>query len=217
MIAAGLCMMGGCFAQDATTRAVEAYWPAHSVRVERKSLIIKEESDDLLLPFWTEGMKAGGRLENVFPDSDGNILNWGHWTNAPYYSQDALYFGCSTTGPCGYMIFIKEGKVFQRMDFSSTESGPPYEWTEISVSHDSGVFFSTPSQTQTFPFPPVPSPYYSPWRIRVTAAPCKYVDVVSYWWMNDVVQKQYFMVQPMCSVAGESAFFTHGFNILTEL
>ena len=33
MIAAGLCMMGGCFAQDETTDAVDTYWPARSVPV----------------------------------------------------------------------------------------------------------------------------------------------------------------------------------------
>ena len=116
-------MMGGCFAQDATTRAVETYWPAHSVRVGQKALTIKEENDDLVLPFWTEGMKAGARLENVFSVSDGNMFAWGDWTNAPYYNKDALYFGCSPTGPRGYMIFIDEREVLQRMDFSSTESG----------------------------------------------------------------------------------------------
>ena len=33
MIAAGLCMMGGCFAQDAATRTVEAYWASESVPI----------------------------------------------------------------------------------------------------------------------------------------------------------------------------------------
>lgn len=33
MIAAGICLMGGCFAQDATSCTVDTYWPAESVAV----------------------------------------------------------------------------------------------------------------------------------------------------------------------------------------
>lgn len=35
MIAVGLCTMGGCFAQDASTRAVDCYWVAECVTVPR--------------------------------------------------------------------------------------------------------------------------------------------------------------------------------------
>lgn len=34
MIASGLCMMGGCFAQDETSRTVDAYWVAEMVQLE---------------------------------------------------------------------------------------------------------------------------------------------------------------------------------------
>lgn len=37
MIAAGLCVMGGCFAQDASTGMVDCYWPASGVGVPRFS------------------------------------------------------------------------------------------------------------------------------------------------------------------------------------
>jgi hypothetical protein len=33
MIAAGLCMMGGCFAQDSEGKAVDTYWPAISAAI----------------------------------------------------------------------------------------------------------------------------------------------------------------------------------------
>lgn len=33
MIAAGLCLMGGCFAQDGTSRTLDAYWPSQCVKV----------------------------------------------------------------------------------------------------------------------------------------------------------------------------------------
>ena len=64
-----------------------------------------------------------------------------------------------------------------------------------------------------------PSPFNGyPWQIRARC-PVEGVpfDVVSYWWINDVVQKQFFVVQPMCAASGAAAFFTHGFNILTEI
>lgn len=214
MIAAGLCMMGGCFAQDASTQTVETYWPAHSVRVEQKTIVLKAASRDLLLPFWAEGMKAGGRLENANSSKGGNVLAWGTWDNS---NRDAVYFGTTATQPVCSLVYDAEDGSLQRKELLSSEPGPLYKWMEVVLSYESGVVFTTPSQTQTLLFPGGRSPYLTAWRIRIMAENFTYVDVVSFWWMNDIVQKQYFMAQPMCSVAGESAFFTHGFNILTEL
>lgn len=45
----------------------------------------------------------------------------------------------------------------------------------------------------------------------------KKFDVVSFWWENAIVQKRYFMVQPMKSAQASSAFFIHGYDILTEI
>lgn len=35
MIAAGLCMMGGCFAQDSASQTVDTYWPTECVEIPR--------------------------------------------------------------------------------------------------------------------------------------------------------------------------------------
>lgn len=42
MIASGLCMMGGCFAQDAASQTVESYWPAETVDITDNKIVILE-------------------------------------------------------------------------------------------------------------------------------------------------------------------------------
>lgn len=42
MIASGLCMMGGCFAQDAASQTVESYWPAETVDITDNESVMLE-------------------------------------------------------------------------------------------------------------------------------------------------------------------------------
>ena len=223
MIAVGLCMMGGCFAQDSSSQVVDTYWPAHSVRVDHETLILKPYGNDLLLPFWTEGVRAGGRLENVSwneADNGGsNILNWGEWgTNVTSYEvSDAIFLGTTAPnnpnrrGAYSYSVCLDNQK----------RSIIGYDSPERFVAHmeiyaiDDMFFLSSSignAQTRVSGWP---SAYNTAWQIRIKGQ-ASVSDVVSFWWYNSL-QNEYFMVQPMCSVCGDSALFTHGFDILTEL
>lgn len=205
-------MMGGCFAQDAGSQAVETYWPAHSVYVD-KTVVIKDLEYDLTTPFWrTEGLRAGGRVENVIWTEKGYILSWGNWVTG---FADALYMG--TTGAWNQAA---EGAVV----YGVGESG---ETTQVAFSLDSPLDFievaisnlnftlSCSAGSKTAKVDSVGTAESRSWRIQIKAEK-QASDVVSYYW-EDAVRKLFFAVQPMCSVNGFSAFYTHGYNILTEI
>ena len=94
MIAAGLCLMGGCFAQDESSMAVDTYWPAHSVHVEDTTYILKPADASLTTPLFIDGIQYGGQAENVQAKRDNadTILGWGVWTTSVF---DAVYLGCA--------------------------------------------------------------------------------------------------------------------------
>lgn len=212
MIAAGLCMMGGCFAQDAATQAVETYWPAHSVAISSNLIMIKDYGDDLLLPVVAEGLRAGARAENIVSlatsPANVNFFAWGYWVSTV---RDAMYVG------------IDGGKPYCRYITDQQSSGPclslsvwPIQWQELEVNRR-GMLLRTEKEEAFLDFPSVDAQEEScPWSIRINATSYS-VDVVSYWWVNDVINKSFFLVLPMCSPAGSCAFYTLGFNILTEL
>ena len=210
-------MMGGCFAQDADSQVVGTYWPAHSVRVDHTTLILKEKSSDLLHPFWTEGMRAGGRIENVsWRESDGNgsnILNWGTWEVG---IVDAMYLGTTVdtyVGPSLYGVCNQQNPK-QLVAFPSEERF--FEYAEAYAADNYCTMDSSLGSGRT-EMPNWPSKYYSQhMQIRIKGESTS-SDIVSCWYCNDVWPRQFYMVQPMCSVAGDKAFFTHGFDILTEL
>lgn len=220
MIAAGLCMMGGCFAQNTIGQAEETYWPSHAVHIDHRTLIIKDYASDLPLPLWTEGMQAGGRLENVsWTDADNggsNILCWGVWDRRNgYLYADAFYLGsrfdASKIGAEAYSVTEQE-----RLDVLWQPFDSPVAFMECAATYPSFTLTS-PAGVDSVIISgsgDVLNPGEARIRVVGQANTC---DVVSYWWRNDVVQKRYFMVQPMHSVTGLSAFFTHGYNILTEL
>ena len=212
MIAAGLCMMGGCFAQDAGSQAVETYWPAHSVYVD-KSVVIKDYAYDLTTPFWrTEGLRAGGRAENVIWTEKGYILSWGNWVTG---FADALYMGTSgawdkeAEGAVGYGVG-KSG-VTNQVAFSLNS---PLGVIEVAISN-LNFTLSCSAGSKTAKADSVGTEESRPWRIAIKAEKHAF-NMVSYYW-EDAVRKLFFAVQPMCSVNGFSAFYTHGYNILTEI
>lgn len=223
MIASGLCMMGGCFAQDATSAAVETYWPAHAVHMENYTVIIKPYAADLRLPFWVEGVRCGGRLENVKDSNPTNHLNWGEWGSATGTSiNDALFLGSlgsvdgynnQKTGAVAYYVSASSAIAGVFFDSSYDEV---YEWMSVKA-ENSQFSLSCPLGHKFRTVSPYPASRDGMWQIRIKVEQGNGFDVVSYWWANDIVQKRYFVVQPMCSVDGFSAFYTHGYNILTEL
>ena len=223
MIATGLCLMGGCFAQDAASQVVDTYWPAHSVRVDHETLVLKTYGTDLLLPFWTAGLRAGGRLENVSwneADNGGsNILNWGEWGTAasPYEVVDALFLGTEYQGQqfgaISYAVCSKNGN--RTIICKNDGNGNNFiDYMEVYATDDKFYLKSSMGDGNAV-VREWPSSFTTPWRIRIKGEKNSF-DVASFWWYNNL-KEGYFMVQPMCSVSGEPAFFTHGYNILTEL
>lgn len=209
MIAAGLCLMGGCFAQDAATRTVETYWPAHSVHLVDRVLIFKEYGPDLLMPFHAQGLLAGGCAENVLEPTVAavHLFNWGDWRDG---YGDAIYVGVSPS-----KAFISDVLPAPEPAEVNFPISYPVRTFQVSVNSLGCALFSEQGETYR-KFTDELYPYRKEWKIRVSCLGSE-CDFVSYWWINEEIQKQYFMSQPMCSVAGDSAFFTHGFNILTEL
>lgn len=212
MIAAGLCMMGGCFAQDAGSQAVETYWPAHSVYVD-KSVVIKDYAYDLTTPFWrTEGLRAGARVENVIWTEKGNILSWGNWVTG---FADALYMGTA-----GAWDKAAEGAVAYGVGESGETAqvafslNSPLDFIEVAISN-LNFTLSCSAGSKTAKVDSVGTAESRTWRIGIRAEKQAY-NLVSYYW-EDAVRKLFFAVQPMCAVNGFSAFYTHGYNILTEI
>lgn len=203
-------MMGGCFAQDATTQTVETYWPTHSVHAAYKRYVFKEKASDLLLPFQAPGLLGGACAENISKPTDkDSLFGWGDWVTGVV---DALYVGVDERE--AFFTHVS----YRRPSHTAYSTMPvSFPVAKMMVEVDSlGSTMRTEQFEFSLTFSVAPSELKDPWPIRLNCMYCE-CDFVSFWWINDEVQKQYFMVQPMCSVASEPAFFTHGFNILTEL
>ena len=77
MIAAGLCMMGGCFAQDENGFATETYWHAHSVK---PLSFLRFTSPMRMVSCLKSVFKCFGYIENARNIDDtqsGQCLFWG--------------------------------------------------------------------------------------------------------------------------------------------
>lgn len=218
MIATGLCTMGGCFAQDVTFAAVETYWPAHSVRIDHKIYILKEYGDDLTLPLLVDGVKLGGRIENVTllpgDNGGGNFLNWGIWgvTNG-VQSNDAVYLGTKYKSQGAFAWFIA-GSDELRVGYDNQTDHIGY--MEIVASSEEGAFF-TSSLGDAYARLCMNRDLYTERRRIFISASKGAFDVVYQRWSNHLVQKRYYLVQPMKTDAGDSAFFIHGYDILAEI
>ena len=235
MIAAGLCMMGGCFAQDAAGAAVETYWPAHAVTLEDRALSITDYDTGPPMPFWVPGVRAGSLAENVTWKATGAIgFYWGIWSRlSGVFYEDALFTCFShsgdwidgvgqTQGPMCYAIYSgnRTGNDSLGIAAETRTSEMHADFVRLAADYDGLRLVSNYGESYAaFPDRRRPSVNTGGYRISISANNQR-ADVVAYWWMNDQLPKSerwYFMVQPMCSLAGESAFFTHGFDILTEL
>ncbi|MBR5195093.1 MAG: hypothetical protein IKW48_03010 [Akkermansia sp.] len=212
MIAAGLCLMGGCFAQDSTSKTVDTYWPAHAVTITNKTLVLKQAAADLPLPFWTSGVHAGGRIENVSITGDAsNILNWGNWGSV----VDAYYMGTKANGAIGRAAAYSVTKGEKTTEIAIGDGSETFvDYIETYVLEDRFLIESSlgNAEAQVKGWPTADAATW-PIRIKGNGHVC---DVVSFWWYNDL-NHLYFMAQPMCSAGGERAFYTHGYSILTEL
>lgn len=210
MIAAGLCLMGGCFAQDETSRTVDTYWPAHSVHIAKDNLVIKVGEDDLTTPFWRDsGMQAGVMVENLNADTEKSILAYGLWGTTVF---DYLWIGCklyNSYGPVAYGVdWEGQRRVLQN------QASFPVDYMRV-YARNKSFSLICPGYEETLELPYLGTPVPTPFNIRIYGEG-KEFDMVAYWWCDEV-RNMYFMVQPMLSEAGTCALFTHGYNIFTEI
>lgn len=210
MIAAGLCLMGGCFAQDESSMAVDTYWPAHSVHVEGVDYTLKAADGSLTTPFYADGIRYGGIAENVqaLRDNADTIMGWGVWNGTVF---DALYFGCRYKKP---HVFIEHPD-----DKSSALTITEYPGDVVDCMYMQGdrasVMLGAAGVEKRMSLPKANTTGVHSYSVRLKGSFHTW-DVVSYWF-SDPVRGRYFMVQPLCSVNGDKAVFLHGFNTLTEI
>ena len=209
MIAAGLCLMGGCFAQDESACTVDTYWPAHSVHIADRTVMLKESDSDLTTPIWRDsGMLLGVQLENLTLDKDGAITKFGTWVAG---HSDALYLAVNqnnVVGPCAYGACVGS-------EVYLTQAGTsPVEYLHVTAQNRSFSMYS-PAGSKSATLRNLGTSGNSAFPIALWAGSREF-DYVTQWWC-DSVRGMYFMNQPMVSESHAEAIFTHGYNILTEL
>ena len=211
-------MMGGCFAQDELSRAVETYWPSHAVHLSLASdLQLVGFEGGPALPFWTAGMRCGGRLEKVSPSgSPVEILGWGTWRIISGTDvKDALYLGCMKGGDPRQ--FVSAGCSYVKGGYSdgggySSENIVEYMAVEA---NESEINFTSSLGCEILNVRGGPSSSLGTGRLIFKANGCIY-DMAS-WWFYNAIRGDYYMVQPMCSACSDTAFFIHGYNALVEI
>lgn len=220
MIAAGLCLMGGCFAQDSSAQAVETYWPAHSLHMQQGDVYTFSGLAGVRHPFWSENMRAGAIAENVAwtVSEPSYIFLYGTWNGSV---QDAAYFGPGVAGllnagysPGSAVIGILSIDGRETRVYSVVESASPVARIQADFKGNE-VTVSTENASQTKAMGGYSS-YSIGFNIKFQSADCE-CDMRIYWWRNDEAQQRFFMVQPLKTPAGNSAFFIHGHDILTEI
>lgn len=214
MIAAGLCLMGGCFAQDESSQVVETYWPAHSVRVDNRNVVLKPAADDLTTPIWREeGLYIEARVENLSWTSGGYLLSFGDWQGNGYVN-DALYLSTGHDkyiGPQAYSVGRSRTSGIRRV---IADVPSPVDYMHVVV-HNLDFSMDIPEHYLTTRASELGTDKTGPFAISLSGQNKAFDFVVSGW--CDDVRGMYYMNQPLLSVSHAEAVFTHGFNILTEL
>lgn len=195
MIAAGLCMMGGCFAQDENGSAAETYWHAHSV--SPLSLV----NFSTAFPVFPLVGKAGSlfaRLENVKRVSNnGQVVFWGRWEGT--YTC-FMYLGCTD----GAYIHLEHAT--QTLITMRAGGAQPVPWAELHCLNDKLILNSSYGRHErdlsALSLFEAGDSYWSP-RIQNAYGAA---DVVAYA-ANMPDEACRFCIQPMRSASGATAFF----------
>ncbi len=214
MIAAGLCLMGGCFAQDESSQVVETYWPAHSVRVNGRDVVIKPDTDgDLTTPIWREeGLYIEAKVENLSWTAGGIIMSFGVWKGGGQ-ANDALYMATAHDGHIGPQAFSLGRSLNSGLRRLIVDVPYPVDYMHV-VAHNLDFSLDVPGHYLTARAE-LGTDKTSTFSINLRGANNAFDFVVSGW--CDDVRGMYYMNQPLLSVSHAEAVFTHGFNILTEL
>lgn len=214
MIAAGLCLMGGCFAQDESSQVVETYWPAHSVRMEGRDVVIMPEQNGYLTtPIWREeGLYIEARMENVSWTSGGVIFSAGVWKGAGG-TNDAFYMATKHDSHIGPQAFSLGRSINSGVRRLIVDVPSPIDYMH-GVAHNLDFSLDVPGHHLTAQAE-LGTDKAASFSIILRGASNAHDFVVSGW--CDDVRGMYYMNQPMVSVSQADAVFTHGLNILTEL
>lgn len=213
MIAAGLCLMGGCFAQDESSQVVETYWPAHSVRVEGRNVVLKPEASDLTTPIWREeGLYIEARVENLSWTVPSTVLYFGLWSGTQV--NDAFYMSTGYNEHIGPQAYSVGRSIFGGLRRLIVDVPSPIDYMHAVV-HNLDFSLDIPGHYLTARASELGSEQTGSFPIRLMGANKAFDFVVSGW--CDDVRGMYYMNQPLLSVSHAEAVFTHGFNILTEL
>lgn len=212
MIAAGLCLMGGCFAQDESSQVVETYWPAHSVRMEGRDVMF--QPGDLTTPIWREeGLYIETRVENLSWTGGGIIFSFGVW-QGNNLTNDALYICTKHDSYIGPQAFSLGRSLYPGLRRLLVDTPSPIDYMHV-VAHNLDFSLDIPGHYLTARASELGTDRPAPFTVNVRGSNNAFDFVVSGW--CDDVRGMYYMNQPLLSVSRAEAIFTHGFNILTEL
>ena len=197
MIASGLCMMGGCFAQDTSSAAVETYWHAHAIAPSTTHLFSTplEMVSVIAAPYF-----AFGRLENaknINSAQSGQVLFWGAWDGSP---RETLLLGVKGGA------FATLQSLINGVHNLSLSAAEPIAWDEL-LFEKGTLWLSSPagstqkdcSSFQTF------EPAGWSWYARISGTYAK-AHVAAYAAQSSQAGWR-FLIQPMLSASGASAFF----------
>lgn len=195
MIAAGLCMMGGCFAQDENGSAAETYWPAHSVS---PLSLVNFSTAFPVFPLVGKAGRLFARLENVkWVRNNGQVVFWGAWEST-YLCF--MYLGC-VDGP--YIHLEHKPQTQIKLSINANQPLPweelQYQDNKLTLNSSYGRREQDLSALSSFDAVDL----Y--WNARIQNAYGS-ADVVAYAGnMPDAPCR--FCIQPMRSASGATAFF----------
>ncbi len=212
MIAAGLCLMGGCFAQEVDSRTVETYWFTNGIEVADRSpfyaLLLLE------FPYGDSGsdcISFGGFVD--YERIDSGVASWSSilgvassGINASQFRRDGCWLRNNTYSSCcvdflcadrTYEFALPKGKVEVRFEYGKFD----LRIDDMLMYQYSGVSYVVPDEV------------YLKRRFIITNSLCEFY-YGSYVNSNTGIS---FLVLPMKTVQGNRAVWETYGNSLTEI
>lgn len=206
MIASGLCIMGGCFAQGADGSAADTYWPAHSVHVYSAAVF---STPHRMVSVLSPDYCLFGRIENASRTNTaqrGQTLYWGSWDGRPYHT---LFLGVKQGAEASLQSSLDSGFPL------NIPSAEPVQWQNfsfknnvLSLSCESGT--QSKDCTNLASFDNTSWVWYSKVQNLYSTA-----DVCAYAYYTETGASR-FCIQPMRSASGSTAFYDVDNNELIE-
>lgn len=196
MIAAGLCMMGGCFAQDENGSAAETYWHAHSVKA--KDLVLFS-TPFLMVSCFKNEFKCFGYIENarnIDDSQSGQCLFWGAWNGLPF---NTLFLGVKS----GALAVLQTDVQQREVKFRCSE---PVSWESFTY-RNKQMELCGPDFHESADCSDMDSFDISTWFWYPRIAPIySTADICAYAYYAAETESR-FCIQPMRSISGDTAFY----------